>query len=68
MISLNQQIEEVERELTLRERVYPHQIASRKMRQSVADFHMERMRAVLFTLQWLQQNEAIIRAKKKEAG
>lgn len=48
--SINQQIEEVEREIALRERVYPHQIASGKMRQSIADYHMNRMKAVLDTL------------------
>jgi hypothetical protein len=41
--TLRQQIEEVERELKLRESVYPRQVSSGKMRQSVADFHIGRM-------------------------
>ena len=55
MISLAQQIEEVERELTLRSRVYPGFVASGKMKQSIADYHMGRMRAVLQTLKRLQE-------------
>lgn len=53
IFSLNQQIEEVEREIKLREGVYPRQVASGKMRQSVADYHLDRMRGVLATLQSL---------------
>lgn len=55
-MTLNQQIEEVEREIALRNRVYPWQVRSGKMRQSVADFHMSRMRAVLDTLRGLQHS------------
>lgn len=51
--SIGAQIEEINREIALRERVYPHQVRSGKMRQSVADFHLDRMRAVLKTLQSL---------------
>ena len=61
-ISLNQQIDEVNRELAERKRVYSHLVASRKMRQSTADFQTERMLAVLATLEWLQENETDIRA------
>lgn len=60
-ISLAQQIEEVERELSLRRKVYPHMIATNKMRQSVSDFHIDRMSAVKATLEWLQSNEIEIR-------
>lgn len=56
--SLAQQIEEVERELTLRSRVYPGFVASGKMKQSLADYHMSRMRAVLQTLKRLAMEEA----------
>lgn len=62
-VSLAQQIEEVERELELRRRVYPHQVARGQMRQSIADYHMARMQAVLRTLQWLRANEDAIKAK-----
>ncbi len=57
MISLAQQIEEVERELGLRKGVYARAIASGKMRQSVADYHMQRLQAVLETLKALVQSD-----------
>jgi len=60
--SLAQQIEEVDRELELRRRVYPGQVRSGAMRQSVADYHMARMQAVLTSLRWLQANETDVRA------
>jgi hypothetical protein len=60
-ISFAQQIEEVEREIRLRNDVYPRWVSSGKMRQSVADYHMKRMQAVLETLLWLQTNEAVIK-------
>jgi len=56
MMSLAQQIEEVERELKLRREVYPRMIAKGALRQSVADYHMQRMQAVLETLRRLQEN------------
>ena len=52
-ISINAQIEEVEREIGLRKQVYPRHVSSGKMRQSVADMHIERMESVLKTLRWL---------------
>lgn len=52
-ISIGAQIEEVEREIGLRKQVYPRQVSSGKMRQSVADMHLARMEAVLKTLRWL---------------
>jgi hypothetical protein len=66
MISLAQQIEECEREIALRNGVYPRMVSSGKMRQSIADYHMARMKAVLATLEWLQKNEAAIKAKMEE--
>jgi hypothetical protein len=60
--SLREQIEEVERELALRARVYPGQVRMGKMRQSIADYHMNRMRAVRDTLMQLQAQ----RERKKE--
>jgi len=62
--SLNQQIEEVEREIALRKKVYPHQVARRLMRQSVADYHMARMRAVLETLEQLHDQRQKDAAEK----
>lgn len=61
-ISINAQIEEVEREIEKRRQVYPRLVAKREMRQSVADMHIERMIAVLATLRWLQENEGAIKA------
>lgn len=70
-VSLSQQIEEVDRELEQRARVYPHQIAKGAMRQSIADYHVARMQAVRATLAWLAENEAEIRshvATKRQAA
>jgi hypothetical protein len=61
-VSLSHQIQEVERELHLRRGVYPRMVSSGKMRESVADFHMERLEAVLRTLNWLADNEEKIKA------
>ena len=55
--SLSQQIEEVKRELVMRSRVYPSFVLRGKMRASEADFHMDRMRAVLHTLEKLMVEE-----------
>jgi hypothetical protein len=57
-MSLAQQIEEIERELKLRREVYPRMVARGAIRQSVAEYHMQRMQAVLETLQKLQENAA----------
>lgn len=48
--SIDAQIEEVERELRLRREVYPRQVANGRMRQSIAEYHIGRMMAVLDTL------------------
>jgi hypothetical protein len=60
-ISLAQQIEEVERELKLRESVFRSHGRTGGMRSSEAEFHIARMKAVLTTLRWLQAHEATIR-------
>jgi hypothetical protein len=62
MISLNQQIDEVRRELEVRRTVYPRLVQTHKMRESVADFQMARLVAVLNTLEWLQRHEVKIKA------
>lgn len=49
-ITIQDMIGEVERELRLRQTVYPRRISERKMRQSEADRHMALMRAVLAKL------------------
>jgi hypothetical protein len=55
--SIDAQIEEVEREIRLRREVYPRQVANGRMRQSVAEYHLNRMIAVLDTLKVLLQVE-----------
>jgi hypothetical protein len=46
--------------------------ASRKLRQSIADYQVQRMQAVKATLEWLRDNEtevaALIAAKRGEAA
>ena len=56
--SIAQQIEEIERELRMRQEVYPRMISKGKMKQSVADYHMARLAAVLTTLQNLATGES----------
>lgn len=60
-ISLQAQIDEVARELTVRSSEYPARIRKGEMRSAVADLHIERMRAVSRTLQWLQAHETEVR-------
>lgn len=60
-VSLAQQIDEIEREIAMRKSVYPRQVASRALRQSVAEFQLARIEAVHKTLLWLRDNEAEIR-------
>ena len=56
-ISLNQQIEEVERELEMRRKVYPRIKGS----QATKDYQVQRLEAALETLRWLKRNEPQIR-------
>ena len=57
MISLRSQIQEVRREIAMREHVYPGQIRAGKMRRGEAEEHLERMRAVLETLERLEASQ-----------
>lgn len=50
------QIAEIERELAMRQNVYPGWVGRGKMRQGEADEHMARMRAVLATLIWCRDH------------
>jgi hypothetical protein len=52
-ISIADQIAAVEREIKMREHVYPRRVADGKMKQATADAEIARMRAVLATLQSL---------------
>ena len=56
-ISLAQQIEEVEREIKLRESAFQSYGRTGKMRSSEVEFHIVRMRAVLTTLRWLGDDQ-----------
>lgn len=51
MISLNQQIASVAREIALRKRVYPRWVREKRMARLSATFEIEAMEAVLETLQ-----------------
>lgn len=53
--SLPQQIEEVRREIAMRQRVYPGLISRRTLTQREADFYDHRLRAVLATLEALER-------------
>jgi hypothetical protein len=57
-ISLQAQIEEVEREIRYRQDVYPRWVMKGNMRGSVADMHLARMKAVLETLQELRRRQS----------
>lgn len=61
-VPLADQIAEVRRELALRDRVYPHMVASGKVSEEEAAAQTARMQGVLKTLMWLHQNEDAIRA------
>jgi hypothetical protein len=50
LISIDQQISCIRRELAIREVVYPKRIAAGKMKQAEADREIAAMRAVLATL------------------
>lgn len=60
-ISLDQQIAEIDRELRMRDEVYPGLVARRKLRQAEADLHVARLRAVRDTLAWVRENEDTIK-------
>lgn len=60
-VSLIGQIAEVDREIALRERVYPDQIRKGKMRQAEAELLLGRMQAVRASLVFLKANEDSIR-------
>lgn len=61
-ISIVSQIAEIDREIAMREQVYPRQISDGKMKKEMADMLMDRIHAVRATLMFCQENEADIRA------
>ena len=60
--SITAQIQEVERELAMRAKVYPRQIGYGKAfrSQAEADMHIAIMEAVLETLKWNKNNRPLI--------
>lgn len=69
-ISIIGQITEIEREIAMRQKVYPHQVSAGKMKPGEADMLMERVYAIRDTLMFCREHEADIRAyiAQKEAG
>ncbi len=59
-VPIQQQVDCVRRELKMRERVYPRWIASGKMTQTLAARELEAMRAVLETLQKIDEYSRLI--------
>lgn len=55
--SLAQQVEEVQRELALRDGFYRAQVAAGRTRNPLAEYHIARLKAALGTLQWLAEHE-----------
>ena len=60
MITLDDQVAEIERELFFRGRVYPGLVARGKMTQKEADRHTARMRAALDTIKGLAAKERLL--------
>ncbi|MCX5497302.1 hypothetical protein OSH11_21575 [Kaistia dalseonensis] len=60
-VSLNQQVEEILRIIHESHGTYPGQVARGKLRQSIADYQLQRQEAICVTLEWLRGSEAEIR-------
>lgn len=61
-ISIIGQIAEIDREIQMREHVYPEQVRSGRMKPEAADMLMDRIRAIRATLVFCKDNEPEIRA------
>lgn len=64
-VSIDQQISEVQREIALRRNVYPKMIAAGKLRDGEARECQRRLAAVLDTLIWVRDHQAMIRKAVK---
>lgn len=62
-VSLNQQIDEIDRELAQRRDVYPRLVATGKLRESIAAYQTKRLEAARDTLAWLAKNELLIKQR-----
>ena len=60
--TLAAQISEIDFELSMRARVYPHRVARGLLRQGEADMHVAILENVRATLVFMRDNEAAIRA------
>jgi hypothetical protein len=60
-VSLIGQISEIDREISMRQRVYPEQIRRGKMRKAEAELLMSRIQAVRASLMFLKEHENDIR-------
>lgn len=60
-ISIVGQIAEIDREIALRQKVYPREIAAGRMKPEMADMLMDRIQAVRGTLVFCREYEADIR-------
>jgi hypothetical protein len=58
-VTIDQMIQCAQREVGMRERVYPNRVAERKMSQQVADRELDRMKAIVDTLALHQQIVAL---------
>lgn len=67
-ISLSVQIQEVKTELALRAQVYPRQIQQQPGKRSELEYRVDILRAVLATLEWLLENEEVVRASVNASG
>ena len=69
-ISIIGQIAEIDREIALRERVYPREVQAGKMKQVEAEMLMDRIHSIRATLMFCREHEANIRAymAAKKAG
>ena len=59
-ISIAEQITSVEREIRMREKVYPRWVERKKLSQAKADHEMAAMHAVLETLRKVQVAERLL--------
>lgn len=59
-LPIARQIASVEREIALRERVYPRFVESKRITQKLADEEIAAMRAVLETLREIEDRERLL--------
>lgn len=59
-VPIEAQVRCVEREIKMRESVYPRWVESKRLTQRKADEEMEAMRAVLATLQTIAEGQRLI--------